>query len=42
MLLNIILNIIFGAPLWVWPLLVALIWIGLRSARGRRTSVVAV
>ena len=30
-----------GAPLWVWPLLVLLIFIGLRATRERTTSVYA-
>lgn len=32
-------NILTGAPLWVWPLLVFLVYIGFRSTRSRQTSI---
>ena len=32
-------GILTGAPIWVWPLLVALIWLGLRSTKQRRVPV---
>lgn len=32
-------GILGGAPIWVWPLLVLLIWVGLRAAKDRETGV---
>ena len=32
-------GILTGAPIWVWPLLAALIWLGLRSTKRRHVSV---
>jgi len=31
-----------GAPIWVWPLLALLVWIGLRASRKRSTHVYSV
>jgi hypothetical protein len=31
-------NVLVHAPLWVWPLLAALIWLGLRATRPRRVA----
>lgn len=33
-----ILNIISGTPLWVWPLLLALLWLGWRASKTRVVS----
>lgn len=37
-----ILSILFGAPLWVWPLMFFLIGYGIRASRDRDTSVIPV
>ncbi len=37
-----ILSVLFGAPLWVWPLMFFLIGYGIRASRNRTTSVFAV
>ncbi|WP_102866968.1 DUF6622 family protein [Pseudovibrio exalbescens] len=34
-----LLQIVTGAPVWVWPLLALLIWAGLRSTRPRQTRI---
>lgn len=32
-------GILTGAPIWVWPLFVLLLWVGLRASRARETPV---
>ena len=32
-------GILTGAPIWVWPLLAVLVWLGLRSSKQRRVPV---
>jgi len=33
-------GIVFGPPIWVWPLLILLIFLGLRASRTRTSSVI--
>lgn len=37
-----LLHVLLGAPLWVWPLLAGLVWYGLRASKARKTSAIAV
>lgn len=35
-------SIVLGAPVWVWPLLALLVWVGLRASRQRSTHVYSI
>lgn len=37
--MDMLLRLITGAPVYVWPLLIGLIWLGLKSRKDRETSI---